>query len=214
MTFLVLFLLGCTTPTVSSVQPWRTPPGETVQVAGDDFSAGVRVHLAKDGHRAATLEQVEVVGPTQLTAVLPEEVEPGIYDLVVERRGRTGRLPSALELLPPVDEKPCSDEFTANTELSLMRGEVVVDRFYRSGDRQTVRLRLEDIARVEYELVDDGIQQCSVIYLRTTEGKRVVFNDDTKVDLRERAWKIARDMGKELEVTRLDATAMGEAEED
>ncbi|MBW1878975.1 MAG: hypothetical protein JRJ84_11475 [Deltaproteobacteria bacterium] len=213
MTFLVVFLLGCTTPTLSSVEPWRAAPGERVQVAGEHFTPRVQVYLAKDGQPRAALEQVELAGPTRLSAVLPEE-EPGIYDLVVERRGRAGRLPSALELLPEVDETPCSDEFTANTELSIMREEVVVDRFYRNGERQTVRLGLEEIARVEYELVDDGIRQCSVIYLRTTENKRVVFNDDTKVDLRERARKIARDMGKELEVTRLDAAAMGEGVDD
>jgi hypothetical protein len=214
MTFLVAFLLGCSSPTVSSVEPWRAPPGETVQVVGEDFSPRVKVYLAKEGQHRAALEQVEVAGPTRLSAMLPEEVDPGIYDLVVEHRGRAGRLPSALELLPPVDETPCSDEFTANTELSIIRKEVVVDRFYRNGDRQTVRLGLGEVERVEYELVDDGIRQCSVIYLRTTEGKRVVFNDDTKVDLRDRASKIARDMGKELEVTRLDAAAMGEEADD
>lgn len=206
----LLMLAGCSrTPTLSSVAPTELSPGEDVQIFGESFGPDMLVYLTLDGKDAVVLGGVDVQGDGLVIGTVPERLAPGVYDVLVDRKGRRASLDDALHVVPPVDEVACSDAYTANTELSLVRQEVVVDRFYRDGDRQTVRMPLEKVERVEYELLRDGDGRCSVIYLRTADGRRVVFDDDREVDLRERAVKIAQDMGRPLEIGRTaDAAAM------
>ena len=56
----------------------------------------------------------------------------------------------------PQDE-PCGKLYTANTAINAITGEVIVDRFYKDGKRETLRTKLTDISRVEYERVEPGV---------------------------------------------------------
>jgi uncharacterized protein (DUF2384 family) len=94
----------------------------------------------------------------------------------------------------------------------LVRAQIVIERYYRDGDRESVTLPLDEIEHVEFEASEDAQGPCSAVFLRTKDGRRIVFHDDRTVDLHDRAWRVATTMGKELEITRRDAAAMTEEE--
>jgi len=207
-----LLAVACTgSPEIASVATPEVSGGQVVTVAGKGFAEGTVAHLQAAGTDPVPLA-VAVTSRHDLTATLPTWVRPGVYDLVIERDGMVSVAAGAVTVVPPREEVACAGEYTANTELSLVRAQVVIERYYRDGDRETVTLPLDTIARVEFEAFDDAQGTCSAVFLRTDDGRRIVFHDDRTVDLRERAWRVATTMGKELEVTRRDAAAMTEDE--
>ena len=52
--------------------------------------------------------------------------------------------------------------------------------------------------------LDDG-KLCSVIYMKKTDGRRVSFDDDTRLNLEPRAYKLGNVMKKPTVTTRKDA---------
>jgi len=207
-----LFAVACMgSPEITSVAVPEVSGGQVVAVAGSGFAPGTVARLQAVDAETVPLEVV-VTSRHELSATLPAWVRPGVYDLVVERDGVVNIAPGAVTVVPPREEVACAGEYTANTELSLVRAQVVIERYYRDGDRETVTLPLDTIARVEFEATEDAQGMCSAVFLRTEDGRRIVFHDDRTVDLRERAWRVATTMGKELEVTRPDAAAMTEEE--
>ncbi len=212
MVLVWLLAAGCTsTPSISSVAPTEVAPGDRLEVFGEAFGEEMLVYLTTEGREAVVLDGIEVLRPRLLAGSVPGGLTPGTYDVVIDHRGHRIALDAGLQILPPLDERACSEDYTANTELSLVRKEIVIDRYFRDGERDTVRLPLDEVDRLEYEVVDLDAGRCSVIYLRTTEGRRIVFDDDPVVDLEDRAQTLARDMGKPVTVTRPDdGAAMGE----
>jgi hypothetical protein len=192
-------------PAVSGVDPSEGLPGSTLQVVGERFGDEVSLALAPSagGDRVAldvTARSAVVIGAT-----VPEAAPPGDYDLIVTVPGHEVRVKGGYVVRAvPVDE-PCGKLYTANTAINAITGEVIVDRFYKDGKRETLRTKLDDITQVEYErvAVADG-QLCSVVYLRTEEGGRFRFSDDIKVDLKQRAYKLGQEIGKSVKVTRED----------
>lgn len=211
----MLMLAACTPdPVVGAVRPGEVLAGQPIEVSGEGFAPGMRLSLAPEQGPELPLSSVEVKGVVLASAVVPESVAPGRYDVVVEVEGRSGRGLGALEVIQLPAEEPCAGLYTANTQLSLARGVIVIDRFYvkgpRKDERETLRIDLDEVERIEYELVkmkDDTL--CSVIFVRTGDGRRVMFDDDTKVDLKDRAYRMASEIGKPVQVTREDAQEMG-----
>lgn len=203
-----LLAVACSgTPQIASVSTPEVSGGQSVAVEGRGFVPGMAARLQTAGDDPVPLV-VAVESRRALTARLPSWVRPGVYDLVLERAGEVTLAPGAVTVISPREEIACAGEYTANTELSLARAQVVIERYYRDGDRETVTVPLEQVTRIEYEMSDDAQGPCSAVFLRTDDGRRIVFHDDRTVDLRDRAWRVATTMGKELEVTRPDAAAM------
>ncbi len=213
MVWLALVFACATDPVVSGVDPASVIAGGAVKVSGEGFAEGAQVALIGPSGPVA-LDQVTIRGVVVAEVTVPPTVPAGTYDVSVTVDGRTGVASGALEVTAPPVEVPCAGDYQANTQLSLAREVIVIDRFFLKGprkdERETLRVSLGDIEGVEYELVkmDDG-RLCSVIFVRKDDGSRVMFDDDTEVDLKDRAYRLSRDIGKPVKVTREDAAEMG-----
>jgi len=114
-----------------------------------------------------------------------------------------------LAVQSPPPDVPCGGDYTANTQVSLARKIVVVERFYRDGARETVRTPLKDITRVEIERIQQAKGgHCSVIYMRLKNGTRIRFAESLTQDLKARGFKLAADLKTQVEVTRLDGVTV------
>jgi len=175
----------------------------TIKVMGNDIADNAEAFLRREeGQPATAFDFTE--------AKVPEGMAAGTYTVGIKQDGAVASLPGVLTVEKVKADTPCAGEYTANTQLSLARKEVVLDRFYREGERETLRIPLREIERVEYELVKTAKGTlCSVIFMRTSKGERVMFDDDEKVELKERAYKLGQSMGKPVETTREDAPTMG-----
>ena len=215
-TLLVLGLMACSTPPkLTGVEPKEVPPGAAVTLMGEGFGDGATVQLVASGAPAGQLADLSVKGPVVLEGKVPDGTADGTYDLVLDVGGQAVTLPGALVVKAPFVDTPCGTEYTANTQFSIARKVVVIDRFYKSGEKETVKTPFDAIERIEYELVEkEGGGYCSVVYLKKTNGTRLRYADDDKQDLKSLAYKFANDMGKAIEVTREDAPAMPEATAD
>jgi hypothetical protein len=203
--FSMLVWLACSSaPTVTSVDPNPAQPGQLVKIFGEDFGEGATVGLSEEDGVATSLEEVSVAGLVMLEGTVPVHISPGKYEVTVNVDGKTGKMPVELVIELPVTEVPCSGEYTANTQVSLTRKEAAIDRFYKNGERETVRVSIDEIVKIEVEKRQTEDQTCSVIWFVKNDGKRLIFADDTKVDLKDRAYKLARDMGKDIaDITQL-----------
>lgn len=98
-------------------------------------------------------------------------------------------------------EAPCAGGYEANTQLALAKEQVVVDRFYDDGRRETVRVPLDAVDRLAVESIPQGDgRACSVIWLHRTDGSRLIFDDDAEADLTPRARELGAAMGRPVDV--------------
>lgn len=211
----LLLLLACSSgPILTGIDDADLHPGQSFRLAGDGFEGSVEVFVAAEGIEPTRLEAVKLIDHTTVEARIPPGLAVGTYRVGLRQDGRDVLLPTPLQVVPLPDDAPCNGEYTANTQLSLARELVVIDRFYRTSERETVRIELDDIDKIDYELqqLDDGTR-CSAIFLHTKDGRRVVFADDTSVELKERAYKLGRDIERRVEVTRQDAPGLAIADE-
>lgn len=210
----LLWLLACSSgPSVTGVDPPEVDAGEALKVTGEGFAEGATVSLVGSAGEVA-LQAVVVRGVVLVEATVPEGAAPGTYDLVVNQGEATSTLAGAVVIKEVPVEVPCGGQYQANSQLSLARKVIVVDKFFlkgpKKGERETVRVELDDVERIEYELVkttDD--QLCSVIFVKRKGGDRVMFDDDVEVDLKDRAYRFATEIGRPVVVTREDAPSMG-----
>ena len=210
---IIVSLAACSSPPdVTVVDPSEGPAGSMVRIEGTGFQPTVSVGLRAEGS-ADTALSVQTIKPTALTVKVPDALEAGAYTLVVAQGGNEVLVPSGFTVAAPVQDQPCGNLYTANTQVSPITEQVVIDRFYTKDDkRETVRVGLDKVKRVAFEkvAVDKGL--CSVIYLDTADGKRLRFADaiesgDAKkgLDLKARAYKLGQEIGKPVDVTREDA---------
>ena len=212
---LSLLLLACNSgPQVTGLDRPEVHPGESFRLAGEGFSGEVNVFVKSGSMEPTRLEGVTLVDGTTVEARVPAGLAVGSYRVGVRQEGVDVLFDGSLEVTPVPDDQPCSGEYTANTQLSLARKLVVVDRFFRAGERETVRVELEDIDKIDYELqqLDSG-ERCSAIFLHLADGRRIVFADDRAIELKDRAYKLGQDIGKRVEVTRQDAPGLADADE-
>ncbi len=206
MSHLALLLLwACgSPPVIQSVDPTEALGGSTLKILGADFPEGATVALVQ-GETVVGIGDAKVLGPVLIEGTLPDGIAGGVWTVRVSHGDLNIDLADALTVVVPEVEAPCSGEFTANTQLSLARELVVVDRFYKDERRETLRIPIPEIEQVEYELVKlDDDQLCSVIYMKKKDGQRVVFDDDTRLNLKPRAYKLANVMKKPAATTRED----------
>jgi hypothetical protein len=206
---ILTLLVACSGPEVREVSPSEIPAGEAIAIRGENLeSPDATVALTQPGGVTVPLE-ITSRAPDQIEASVPVRVQPGTYDVVVTRGRSESGLPGALVVGRPRDDVPCTGEYTANTQLSLGRRLVVIDRFYRNGERDTVRIPTEEVEKIEYERRVEKGETCSAIFVRKKDGARLVFDDDPAVELKDRAGKMARDLGVPFEVTREDPLTEG-----
>ncbi len=200
MAWALLWMVGCHRgAVVESVAPQQVPAGERIEVFGQYFRDDLQWALVQ-GELNFPLEQVVLDSSNQFGAIVPVHTQPGTYDLVNLDGGEADGVTSALVVQAPRAERPCTGEYTINTQLSLMKRQIVIDRFHRGGERETLRLAADDIAAIEYERRPTDRGYCSAIFLRRDDGARILFDDDLKVELKDRAQKMARDLDKPIEL--------------
>jgi hypothetical protein len=193
-----VLLAGCrSAPEVRNVYPRDLPAGQSLGFEGDNFRDGLAIGLVDERGVAVPLPVVRVRGPGNVDAVIPEATIPGRYSVTV------GDVPVdgvVVEVRPPRDEEPCTGAWTTNTQLSLPRHRVVMDRFGVDGSHVVVEVAIDDIAAIELvrKALPDGTA-CSAILLRRTDGRRIVFQDDLRYDLGDRAARTAAAIGRPLE---------------
>jgi len=206
MLSLVVVFACSSAPQLNNISPNKTISGQPISLTGHGLTAGARAHIIHDEtEELYPLYRFTIASPLQAEGILPWELPAGSFHVLLEQDGKKRTLKNALHITPST-EQPCSNQFRSNTQLSLARGEVLIDRFYADERRQTLLISLSEIERVDYELVAlDETRMCSVVLLRKGDGTRVIFEDDEKIDLERRAARMARDLGKELMTTRLDS---------
>lgn len=201
-TALPLLLLACTpSPDLGRVEPDHARPGESVRIYGDRLLPPLGVHLEPSESGDAVRLELTAHEPQLLQVTLPEAASEGLYDLVVTTGRQTVRAPASFRVIAPPQDVPCGGLYRANTKVSNITGEVVIDRFYQDGERETVKVELSDIASVELSTPDgpDG-GRCNVITLVQRDGERLRFADDATVDLSIRAHKLAQEIGRPIQV--------------
>lgn len=208
---LAVMMAACSSPPeLRGVSPAEAVPGAEITVLGDRFAEGATAKLVPQGGGAAVgLADAAVQGTVAIQGKVPADLKEGTYDVVVDVGGQATTLTGALQVLGTAEDKPCSGEYTANTQVSVPRKLVVVDRFMKSGERDTLKVDMDDITGVEVERVVEGDTVCSVIWMRKKDGTRFLFFYDDVVDLTQRAYKVANTMGKPAKVTREDAIPEG-----
>jgi len=206
-------LAACTQPAdVSLVDPSEGPPGSAVRIEGEHFDSTVSVLLRADGStEGGAALSLSTVSAERLAGKLPAEIEPGSYTLVVSQRGTEVLVPGAFTVKSAQKDVPCGHLYRANTQVSPITEQVVIDRFYRDGKRETVRVDLDDVEKIEFEKVATDKGLCSVIYIKTADGRRLRFADDLEtaehdsgLDLKARAYKLGQEISKSVDVTRED----------
>ena len=203
---LLSLVLACSSgPMLTSVDPGEALPGAVIKILGDGFATGAIAELAR-GDQMIALEGVSVAGAVLLEARVPESVAEGTYDLRVSMGTKEALLADALRVTAPAGDVACSGEFQSVTSTSLLTHFVDIVRQHKNGERETLRIPFDDVERLEYEATRkaDGAL-CSAVFLRKRDGQRVLFADDETTAWKERAYKLARDMGKPIQVTRDDS---------
>ncbi|TVQ87244.1 MAG: hypothetical protein EA397_18165 [Deltaproteobacteria bacterium] len=199
---LLSLLIACSgSPTLTAVEPDQALPGAELQIFGERLAAPVlvRVERPSPGEAQAIELPVEGVAPDAIQVKLPEQIEPGTYDVVVTTGRYALRAPAAFRVLQPLSDVPCGELYRANTRVSSVAGEVTIDKFFRDGERETVKVRLDEIVGVELANVPGPKGgRCSVITLVRSDGDRLRFADDPKVDLHDRAHKLAQEIGRPI----------------
>ncbi len=193
---MLVWLLACADPRIESVTPLDVAAGDAVIVRGRDLEGACTAELADTGGAIVTL----ATRPTDGTVVeevcslrIPRDLRPGRFVVTVHVGELTRTLPDGITVGRPREEEACTGRFTSNTQVSVPRGEVAIERFFPDGFRDTVRVAIPDIDRVEYE--ETG--PCGAVFLRDRDGGRVLYLDGTP-PLEERAKTLARTIDRPL----------------
>ena len=198
-TLVFLSLWACSSgPTVETVEPNKAEVGTTVTVFGTGFSGGTEALLEREGGQRTAMVNVQPGGSVVVKADIPKTLEAGTYRVVVVSDGREATS-SPLSITTPPPEVPCGGDYTANTQVSWARKLIVVDRFYKNGDREVVRTPFAEVEKVEIESVPHEKGTCSVVYMRKTDGSRLRYAESLKEDLSVRAYKFANELKKPVE---------------
>ncbi len=202
MLMMSLIALGCSSPppAVDAVSPASGGAGEAVRIVGENFAEGAAVTLG-----GKPLGGLVVRGSATIEGTVPEGLSPGPQDVVVTLGGQSVSAPGAFTVTgaEPVDiGVPCAGEFTAYSTVVTAQERFVIDRRYKGdASKNTVdRIPFREVARIEYEELPFEGGVCAAIWVKTRDGVRHLFDDDTEVRLRKRAQEIAVGVGRPIEV--------------
>lgn len=196
---LALWACGAEPPQVDQLDPAAGAAGAAVRIVGERFTPDTTATLG-----GQPVPDLVVRGATLLEGRVPEGLAPGPQELVLSAGGaEVARKAAAytVEAPPPADE-PCAGRYTAYSAVASDSQMIKIDRFYTGEDRrELIELPFRDITRIEYEelALADG-RLCSVIFVRTKDDRRYMFDDDTEEKLRARAQELAVGLGKDISV--------------
>ena len=195
-------LTGCSGgPVVDAASPEPVPAGEPLELTGSGFAAESKVALvANDG---ATRDlAIAYESPQHVRAYVPDDIAEGGYTLAVDGTATA----VVVKVAPPRDEEPCTGQWITNNSLSLRTGRIRIDRFYTDTHDATLDIAIADVTGVELvRTALPGEGACSAVLLRLANGRAIVFQDDTRYDLADRAAKTAKALDKPL----VDKTGLG-----
>jgi hypothetical protein len=204
-----LWWLACSRePVIASVSPDPAPAGEVVIVRGGPFPEDAALALVSPA-ATVTIEPSSRSSEV-LEATIPVDLVAGPWTLAIATGGEITEVSVPFVVDPPMAEPACTGAYTSNTSVSLARGEIRIRRFPADADAGAlpadapIRIPVAEVRQVEYERTWDAVGLCSAIFLRTTEGRRIVFDDDRAVDIEERGSMLAASLGRPFEVVRRD----------
>jgi hypothetical protein len=195
---------GCSpTPEVASVTPASAEPGDLFEARGVGLEGATQVAIVAGAERRALSEWSVEDGVVR--GKIPADLAPG--DWVLEVVAPTGPVlaTSPIRVVDPTPERACAETWTANTMVSVPRGEIRVERFFPTGQQDDVVVAIGDVAAVEYDVVSMADGRCSVVWLRRADGRRVAFDRSIGRDLDDRARRLAADLDVPLVAPSLPA---------
>ncbi|MBT3224163.1 MAG: hypothetical protein HN348_34275, partial [Proteobacteria bacterium] len=167
------------------------------KVLGEGFGDGASAYLIpNDGGSPVAAKELKVLGAVVLEVTTPKDLGAGEYAVSVEMGGKTAKLAKAVTVAVQKEDVPCNPDVNFTIQVSKERKEIVFDRMYLRQKREVFRLTLREVDQVEYEIVPVDAGKCHVVYLRTTDGRRIIFSDELDEDLKDFAWALSRDLGK------------------
>lgn len=103
-------------PELTQIDPLTGPPETTVTITGGQFESELEVFLSDD-KAVYEMDDVTVIDLASLTAVVPDDVPAGTYDLlVVGTFGQTDTLLQAFTVIPETDDDDDDDNDTADDD--------------------------------------------------------------------------------------------------
>lgn len=194
MVVALLSLVGCVAPQIRAVEPPEVPAGDPVVIRGDDLGTGCAVSVVDAKGVETELLATGDIGDDGTCAMrVPKTLAPGVYTVRLLAGDAMASAPEALIVDRPRADEACTGKFTTNTQVSLAKGEIAIDRFYGDGNRETNTIPLSTVERVEYE----ERPTCCAVFLRTSDSRRVLYNDGPS-SLEERAKTLARTIDRPL----------------
>lgn len=206
MRWLVLLgLWACSSgPTVETVDPMKAETGTTLTVFGTGFSESSQLMLESAAGQRTAMENIQPGGSVVIKGDIPTHLETGTYGLVLVSGGQEV-IAAGLAITAPPPDVPCGGNYTANTQVSWARKLIVVDRFYKDGDREVLRTPFDEVEKVEIESVPHEKGTCSVVYVRKKDGSRMRYAESLSEDLSARAYKFANELKKPVDVVKSEA---------
>ena len=200
--YLVLVgLMACTpTPEVGALDPSTVDPGQTVRVIGRSFEDDAQVNLVAFSGELSSPQQVVVASENIFEVTVPGDLASGVYGVRVSQGSKEAELVPELSVRTVEGELLCGKQRSVS-EYSQVRKEVAIQRYdpTRDPERTVTKIPLKQIERVEYSVVSVQGRSCEVIRLRTADGRLVVYADDDSSTLKDRAWALAKTLGKPVE---------------
>lgn len=200
------WLLACASepPAVDSVTPGSGEVGTEITLKGAHLD-GTGVSFKLGGK---PLADAAVKDPGTVTATVPEGIKAGPVDLIVTAGdGKSRTLSGVFTVDEPPPEDPCDPSIKRMTSIPPTADIVKID-LYKSDDPEDVSrssFPTRDIERIEYEARDRPDKgYCAAIWLKTKDGRQVLFDSTTTQELRIQAQKIANGLSRPLEVLHED----------
>ncbi len=190
-------------PSVFSVSPSEGEAGTAITIAGQNLDGdGISFKLG-----GKELTDASASSPEQVSATVPEGMKAGAADLIVTAAdGKSRTLSGVFTLSEPPPADPCDPTVKRMTGIPPTADIVKIDLYVGdSKEPQRTSFPTRDIERIEYEAHNrDDKGYCAAIWLKTKDGRQVLFDSDTTRELRVQAQKIANGLGRPLEVLHED----------
>lgn len=197
----IVLLAACSGgPTVEQFDPTEAEAGMTLTVFGDGFEPSTTLMLENEAGERVAMENLQPGGSVVLKGDVPKGLEAGSYRLVVVSGANAAVAARPFTLKATAPDEPCGGDYTANTQVSLARKLIVVDRFYKDGAREVMRTPFKEVTAVEIDAVKTEKGVCSVVYIRKEDGTQLRYAESLTENLAARAYKFGNELNKPVNV--------------